>query len=240
MTADLMTPPAPSPVHGPAGRPGTSLPLGLAPAGWWRNRYAAPRVAAWRAVSALLPQAPHHGAVAVDLGCGSGPFHPALAARGWRAVGVDPLTGAAQVGGLAERLPLRDGCAGLVLSVNVMQYLPDPEAVCAEALRVLEPGGKLVLCLPAVSPFDHLDLWRWTGHAAAGQLERAGFAQVEAVAYGATVGNLAHLLALSVRKRVPLAGPALAAGLETAAVLAIGRGDRRLPVGYVLRAERPA
>lgn len=43
--------------------------------------------------------------------------------------------------GDAERLPLRSGCVELVLSNAVLQFCSQPDAVFAEVLRVLAPGG---------------------------------------------------------------------------------------------------
>ena len=48
-------------------------------------------------------------------------------------------------------LPLADGAFDRVLCHNVLEVLPDPDALVAEAIRVLRPGGRLVL---AHSDFD--------------------------------------------------------------------------------------
>ena len=40
----------------------------------------------------------------------------------------------------AGRLPIRSGCAGAVLGLDVLHHLPDPAAFFAEAARVLAPG----------------------------------------------------------------------------------------------------
>ncbi|MGW5262780.1 methyltransferase domain-containing protein [Microbispora sp. NPDC004025] len=45
----------------------------------------------------------------------------------------------------AVRLPLADGAVGTVLLRYVLQHVADPAAVVAEALRVLRPGGRLVV-----------------------------------------------------------------------------------------------
>jgi SAM-dependent methyltransferase len=46
-----------------------------------------------------------------------------------------------------------DGAFDRVLCHNVLEVLPDPDALVAEAIRVLRPGGRLVL---AHSDFDTL------------------------------------------------------------------------------------
>jgi SAM-dependent methyltransferase len=54
---------------------------------------------------------------------------------------------------LKSPLPLADASFDRVLCHNVLEVLPDPDAPLAEAIRVLRPGGRLVL---AHSDFDTL------------------------------------------------------------------------------------
>jgi SAM-dependent methyltransferase len=46
---------------------------------------------------------------------------------------------------LADPLPLADRSMDVVLSHDVLELLPDPDALLAEVYRVLRPGGRLVL-----------------------------------------------------------------------------------------------
>jgi malonyl-CoA O-methyltransferase len=102
----------------------------------------------------LLRIAPN---VAVDLGCATGRGASSLAARysGARVVAVDSsfgmlrsaAAGAAPavsvLGGDAEALPLRAGCAELVLANLVLPWCR-PDRLFPEAARVLADGGALL------------------------------------------------------------------------------------------------
>ncbi|CDO86305.1 SAM-dependent methyltransferase [Mycobacterium triplex] len=48
----------------------------------------------------------------------------------------------------AQRLPLRDDTIDAVVSMAVLQLVPDPAAALAEMARVLRPGGRLVIMVP--------------------------------------------------------------------------------------------
>ena len=100
-----------------------------------------------------LPVPP--GGAVVDLGCGRGLTLQAVAARlqrPSRLVGVDIETDVVLggrlehvVADLNERLPFDDGAFDAALCHNVIECLRDPQALIAEAARVLAPGGHLLL-----------------------------------------------------------------------------------------------
>jgi SAM-dependent methyltransferase len=67
--------------------------------------------------------------------------------------------------GLAERLPVEDGWADVVISNGVINLCPDKRAVFSEIYRVLRPGGRLQFAdiangkpVPA-SATRNVDLW---------------------------------------------------------------------------------
>ena len=43
-------------------------------------------------------------------------------------------------------LPFRDNCAGTVACLNILQHVTDPGAVAGEMIRLLKPGGILLVC----------------------------------------------------------------------------------------------
>lgn len=64
-------------------------------------------------------------------------------------------------------LAQKDGCAGTVACLNVLQHVTDPGAVAAEMIRLLAPGGILLVCscIGGRSAADANVLWRPAPHA---------------------------------------------------------------------------
>ena len=122
---------------------------------WWdaRGRFA---MLQWinAARARRIPRATRPNSVLVDVACGGGLLAPHIARLGHRHVGVDlsptatPLArrhGVEAVRGDAQRLPLRDAVADVVVAGEILEHVPDLPAAVAEACRVLRPGGTLVV-----------------------------------------------------------------------------------------------
>ena len=114
------------------------------------------------------------GGTALDVGSGPGTVTASLARAagpGGLALGVDisePMLARAvrsqagpQTGFLradAQRLPLRDETVDAVVSIAVLQLIPDPVAALAEMARVLRAGGRLAVMVPTAGSAARL--WR--------------------------------------------------------------------------------
>jgi SAM-dependent methyltransferase len=56
----------------------------------------------------------------------------------------------------ADALPFDDASVGALVLFDVLHHLPDPRRFFGEAVRVLRPGGRIVLCEPYMSPLSYL------------------------------------------------------------------------------------
>jgi SAM-dependent methyltransferase len=132
----------------------------------------------------------------LDIGCGTGTLLQAVRNKHWEGVGTEVAPAAVQAvraAGLEVRLgetgDLDLPAAGfdLVSMVEVIEHVPDPHELIADAARLVRPGGALYLTTPhgrgisarllrtrwsVVTPPDHLQLLSLRGLRAA--LERAG------------------------------------------------------------------
>lgn len=73
------------------------------------------------------------------------------------------------VGGSGLDLPLASGCADTVLSLDVVEHVPDDAGFVSELMRVVKPGGQVVLSTPNANirvlpgPLQHVIDRSW-GH----------------------------------------------------------------------------
>jgi SAM-dependent methyltransferase len=94
----------------------------------------------------------------LDAGCGAGHSLLAFRAHGWSVAGVDPWIPVTAAGRKYYRLPIHTGrfeiaeiapgSKDVVLALDVLQFVADPQAFVLAALEALRPGGLLYMTVP--------------------------------------------------------------------------------------------
>lgn len=151
---------------------------------WW---FASRLVRIRDLVRAHLPRG---GARILDLGCGSGRAARTFEEFGtvvgsdlsWEPLKADARNGRSRLATRAERLPFRSGSFDLVTALDLVEHLEHDQPALREMLRVLRPGGVLILTVPAMpalyGPHDRaLGHWRrYSSAELARSVRRAGAA----------------------------------------------------------------
>lgn len=114
----------------------------------------------------------------LDYGCGGSPYRQVFQAEEYRRADYVDCGGIDCLIGPDGRLTYPDDSFDLVLSTQVLEHVFQPQDYLKEALRVLKPGGKLILTTHGIWE-DHgcpYDFRRWTFDGLSQELEAAGFA----------------------------------------------------------------
>jgi SAM-dependent methyltransferase len=176
------------------------LPSG--PIGWVTTRTIMEAPAMYRRLGEVLQVTPDDEVL--DVACGSGAFLAQEAEGARRVAGVDlseiqiglarrklaPRIAAGTadvVWGDAAQVPWPDGSFTAVTCMAAFEVFPDPGRVLAEMVRVLRPGGRVVLNIgervePETRTHRVLDtMWVWSEADVLELVERAGLADVSVI-----------------------------------------------------------
>jgi len=113
-------------------------------------------------LTTLIVDALPPAGIVLEAGCGLAQYVILLRERGWRAVGVDASVEALASGRRRADVPLaasdlralaiRSGAVAAYVSLGVIEHDPaGPDAILAEARRVLAPQGMLIVSVPYVN-----------------------------------------------------------------------------------------
>jgi SAM-dependent methyltransferase len=112
----------------------------------------------WRYRDAFFELVPAAGRATLDIGCGEGRVTRDLAARGHAVNGVDTAPTLVEAAAAAHpdgrylvadaaALPFADRAFDVVTAYNSLMDVADMRGAVAEAARVLDPGGRLCVCV---------------------------------------------------------------------------------------------
>lgn len=137
----------------------------------------------------------------LDAGSGEGRFRKYF--DGCRYVALDSRVGDSSwdysevdVAADLAAIPFPDCSTDVVLNIQVLEHVPDPQQVVNELYRVLKPGGTLLLTAPQ-GWHEHQqphDFFRFTQYSLRSIFRKAGFRRVEIAPIGGYFHYLGHRL----------------------------------------------
>jgi len=99
--------------------------------------------------------------VVLDVGCGSGWFSKKLIPRGMKVISMDispenpvkalrALPDKNHAGLIADayNIPLKENSVDCIIASEVLEHVPDPKSFITKLVRILKPGGKLIITTP--------------------------------------------------------------------------------------------
>jgi hypothetical protein len=128
--------------------------------------------------------------ILLDVGGRGRPYAPLFDGHVERHYVLDLETGdSVNVVADARRTPVGSQSVDVVLCTQVLEHVPEPQAVIAEIHRMLKPGGRLLLTVPSIFP-QHGgpgDYWRYTADGLTWMLR--DFERVDIRVEAGTVGS---------------------------------------------------
>lgn len=113
----------------------------------------------------------------IDVGCGEKPYADFFENAHYVGLNYGMDDASPDIVGDAQQLPLKNNCADIVFSTQVIEHVPYPEKLVREVFRVLKPQGVLLLTGPFYWPLheEPRDFYRFTRYGFEHMLVSAGF-----------------------------------------------------------------
>jgi len=182
----------------------------------------------------------------LDIGGRIQPYRPLLEGRLGTYIAVDPLaTKLVDAVAVGEQLPFAPVCFDLVICTQMLCYSTNPFEIVKEILRVLKPGGGLLLSSPAIFP-KHAEHDRWRFFPSGLQLLLQKFSYVEVAAEDNSMAATCRMIAVGLDQCLTGGLPhRLASSLLIPMMNRIGRrlnkmncGDTRFTTNYCAFAKK--
>ena len=150
---------------------------------------------------------PDVNSTVVDVGAGKLPYFNFVDAKTEKyiAVDYDEILNESYIDdriercvGTAEKLPVADAIADVVLMNQVLEHVNCPDQSFAEVARVIKPGGMFIGSVPHVSPvhLEPYDFRRYTDLGLRQLLQKHGFRVVEVCGSGGVYSCAAFLISM--------------------------------------------
>lgn len=135
-----------------------------------------------------------HGAM-LDVGAGKMPYKDLFIQKIKRYVSIDKYTSHADIQEdfLAKKFPLNS--FDTILCTQVLEHVPEPEAVLDKCYRILRKNGVMILTVPFIGSLHEVpyDYYRFTEYSLRHLCEKVGFSVVYIKGQGNWISSVATL-----------------------------------------------
>lgn len=157
----------------------------------------------FKAISKIVPS---FSGKLLDSGCGSMPYKKIILSNSavTEYIGLDIESALNYENTKADFLwdgsimPFEDASFDVVISTEVLEHVPDPDAYLMEVKRVLKPGGMFFFTVPFLMSLHEVphDYYRYTPFALEKIFERVGFNEISIKPIGGYNAAMAQMLGL--------------------------------------------
>jgi SAM-dependent methyltransferase len=150
----------------------------------WKNDYLINRHM-WknieRVVSIALRETAQKPPRVLDVGCGNKPYADLFKGCDYQGMDREATDGDPDIIGDVTSIPVGSGTMDIVFSTQVIEHVPDPQAMVRECHKILRRGGFLILTGPFYWPLheEPRDYHRFTRYGFDNLLSNAGFSSWE-------------------------------------------------------------
>lgn len=134
----------------------------------------------WAASTALLNLREDKPYV-LDIGCGNKPYADLFKDCYYQGVDYTNEDSSPDIVADATDIPIDSGAVSIVFCSQVIEHVPEPQAVVDECYRLLKPGGYLIITGPFYWPLheEPYDFHRFSKYGFKNLLDKAGFSSYE-------------------------------------------------------------
>ena len=122
----------------------------------------------------------------------------------WISLDYDLRSNSIDLRGDGQQLPFKDGMFDTIISVDVLEHVPNPEKFVSEIFRAIKPGGIVILSTPF---FFYLheephDYFRFSKYGLRTIFERNGLSVIDVIPTGGVIGILGLLISIFITKKL--------------------------------------
>jgi SAM-dependent methyltransferase len=139
----------------------------------------------------------------LDVGCGNKPYTDLFEGCQYKGMDCTTVNSSPDIIGDASNIPLESNTVDIVFSTQVLEHVPEPQAMLKECYRVLKPGGFLILTCPFYWPLheEPFDFYRFTKYGLENLLLHTGFSSWDLKADGGSWAQIFLSINLQLRKK---------------------------------------